>query len=109
MKKKYFLFFFIVICLCGLSYGQSTSSVVKKTIKDFSVFPNPVRNGKLTITTFNTVKKEVIIYNVLGKQVFLQIFRGNRKQLDVSQISSGIYIMKVLEGDKVATKKLVIK
>jgi len=109
MNKKYVLFFFIFICFCGLSYGQSTSSIVEKKIKYFSVFPNPVRNGKLTITTFNTVEKEVIIYNVLGKQVFSKKFTGNRKQLDISQINSGIYIVKVIEGDKVATKKLVIK
>ena len=62
-----------------------------------------------TITTFNTIEKKVTIYNVLGKRVFTQKFSVNKKQLDLSHISSGIYVMKVIEGDKVATKKLIIK
>jgi hypothetical protein len=51
----------------------------------------------------------VTIYNVLGKEVFNQKITGIKEQLNISHISSGIYIVKVLDGDKVATKKLVIK
>jgi len=78
-------------------------------IVKFSAFPNPVSQGKLTITTFNTQEKVVSIYNVLGKRVFTQKFSKNKKQLDVSQINAGIYILKIIEGDKVATKKVIIK
>ena len=89
--------------------SESTASVGENTIEGFSTYPNPVNNGRLTVTTSNSNEKEVAIYSILGKRVFSQKFSGNNKQLDVSQISSGIYIMKVIEGDKVATKKLVIK
>lgn len=92
-----------------LVYSGATLSVSEKTIEGFSTYPNPVNNGRLTVTTSNSNEKEVAIYSILGKRVFSQKFSGNNKQLDVSQISSGIYIMKVIEGDKVATKKLVIK
>jgi hypothetical protein len=109
MKKNYFLTLFTIICFCTISFGQSKSTVVKKSIKEFSVFPNPVKKGKITITTFNATEKEVSIYSVLGKRVFIQKFTGKRKQLDISEISSGIYIMKVLEGNNIATKKVVIK
>lgn len=81
----------------------------KESIEGFSAYPNPVNNGLLTIKSSNGDEKSVTIYNVLGKRVFEQKFTGLRKQLNVSHISSGIYIMKVIEGDKVATKKLVIK
>ena len=86
-----------------------TLSIKKNTIEGFTAYPNPVNNGRLTVTTSNSNEKEVAIYSILGKRVFSQKFSGNNKQLDVSQINSGIYIMKVIEGDKVATKKLVIK
>lgn len=89
--------------------SEATASISEKSIQGFSTYPNPVRNGKLTISTSSSEEKEVMIYSVLGKQVFTQKFTGKRKQLDISQISSGIYIMKVLEGDKIATKKVVIK
>ncbi len=92
-----------------LVYSDATASVGKNTIEGFSSYPNPVNNGLLTVRTSNSNEKEVSIYSVLGKRVFQQKFSGATKQLNVSHINSGIYIMKVIEGDKVATKKLVIK
>ncbi len=108
MRKLYILIFVFCTCFVSLSNGQS-NKVNAKNIVNFSAFPNPVKQGALTIKTFTTEEKEVTIYNVLGKKVFSQKFSGYTKQLDLTQIHSGIYIMKVLEGDKVATKKLVIK
>lgn len=87
----------------------AAASVEKNNIDGFTTYPNPVNNGRLTITTSSASEKEVTIFNVLGKRVFSQKFTGTNKQLDVSQIKSGIYIMKVIEDEKVATKKLVIK
>ncbi|WKD85565.1 hypothetical protein KCTC32516_00906 [Polaribacter huanghezhanensis] len=108
MRKRYFLIFVFCTCFVLLSRGQSNNIKTTNIVK-FSAFPNPVNQGVLTIKTFNTREKEVTIYNVLGKKIFTQKFSGTMKQLNVSEISSGIYIMKVVEGDKVATKKLVIK
>ena len=87
----------------------ATASIGENTIEGFAAYPNPVNNGRLTIKSSNSDEKEVTIFNVIGKRVFTQKFSGKTKQLDVSNISSGIYIMKVLEGDKIATKKLVIE
>jgi hypothetical protein len=109
MKKNYFLTLFVFFCFCAISFGQNNATVGKKAIAEFTVFPNPVNEGKITITTFNSNEKMVTIYNVLGKEVFNQKITGIKEQLNISHISSGIYIVKVLDGDKVATKKLVIK
>ncbi len=108
MRKLYILIFVFCTCFVSLSNGQS-SKIKANNIVKFSAFPNPVSQGKLTITTFNTKEKEVTIYNVLGKRVFTHKFSANKKLLDVSHINAGIYIMKIIEGDKVATKKLIIK
>ena len=103
-----FLIFVFCTCFVSLSFGQSNKVNAKNNV-NFSAFPNPVKQGSLTIKTYSTKEKEITIYNVLGKMVFTQKFSELTKRLDLTQISSGIYIMKVLEGDKVATKKLVIK
>ena len=108
MRKLYILIFVFCTCFVSLSNGQSNKTKVNNIVK-FSAFPNPVSQGRLTITTLNIKEKEVSIYSVLGKRVFSQKFSATKKQLNISHISSGIYILKVLEGDKVATKKLVIK
>lgn len=108
MKKLYILIFVFCTCFVALSNGQSSKAKANNIVKFFA-YPNPVNQGKLTITTFNAKEKEVTIYNVLGKKVFTQKFSVNKKQLNVSHINSGIYIMKIIEGDKVATKKIIIK
>ncbi|NVK51797.1 MAG: T9SS type A sorting domain-containing protein [Flavobacteriaceae bacterium] len=94
-------------------FATATANIVlgveKNNIQGFTAYPNPVRNGRLTVSTNSATKKEVTIFNVLGKRVFTQTFTGNNKQLDVSRINPGIYIMKVVEDEKIATKKLVIK
>ena len=100
---------------CGSVYPAETysttgtASVKEKQINGFTTFPNPINNGYLTVKTSSTLEKEVLIYNVLGKQVFTHKFKGTSKLLDISNIGTGIYIMKVIEGDKIATKKLVIR
>ena len=118
----------ITLAFSFMSFGQEVSSVnssertfsekitksqnikTGNNIAGFQAYPNPVRNGRLTIATSGLGEKEVTIFNVLGKQVFRQKFKGNKKLLDLSDINSGIYIMKVLEEEKnTVTKKLIIK
>ena len=87
----------------------STASVGENPIDGFAAYPNPVRNGKLMITSATSDVKNVSIYNVLGRKVFTETISGTSKQLNISSIKSGIYILKVVEGTKSSTKKLVVR
>ena len=108
MKKVYILIFVFCTCFVSLSSGQS-SSTRQNAVVEFRAFPNPVSQGVFTITTSDTKEKQVVIYSVLGKQVFIRTFTENKKQFDISHISPGVYIMKIIQGDKAASKKLIIK
>ena len=88
---------------------SATASITKNQIEGFATYPNPVKNSRFTITTNSTDKKEVAIYNVLGKQVLTTNFSAAKSTIDVSSIASGLYVLKVTEGTKTATSKLVIK
>jgi hypothetical protein len=87
----------------------ATASVVENAIEGFATYPNPVNNKRFTVSTSTTNVKNVVLFNVLGKKVFSETFTGNAKELNVSALNSGIYILKVIEGAKIATKKLVIR
>lgn len=76
-------------------------------IQGFTLYPNPVSNGKVTITTAKNASKSVVVYDVLGKQVLGRTLSGN--VLDVSALHAGVYILKVTEDGKTATRKLVIR
>ena len=77
-----------------------------------TIFPNPTDEG---IVTMNTTKpiKEVSIYNVLGKEVKRfkytnQNSIGN-KTMDITDLTDGIYMMRVMGEDGAVTTKKLIK
>lgn len=91
------------------TYVNNTASVRKSAIEGFATYPNPVTNNRFTISSLSSDKKQVSIYNVLGKRVLTTNFSGTKSNIDVSEMASGIYILKVTENGKIATKKLVIR
>ena len=88
---------------------NATASVEKNAIEGFTTYPNPITNNSFTIKSSSTKEKSVAIYNLLGKKVFAANFSGEKKDIDVATFTSGIYILKVTEDNKTATKKIVIR
>jgi len=88
---------------------QATASLKQNSIEGFNAYPNPITNKRFTVSTSNNVKKFIKIYNILGKQVFSDSFTGTTKNIDIAAIGAGVYILKVTEDGKTATKKLVIR
>ena len=95
-----------------INTGQTFSAVAsidKSGINGFAVYPNPVQGGSFRIKSSNNhTLKSVQVYDMLGKQVFSQKGIDN-ENIDVSNLIAGIYILKVEEQGKVATRKLVIE
>ncbi|MFN3640177.1 MAG: T9SS type A sorting domain-containing protein, partial [Flavobacterium sp.] len=77
------------------------------SIEGLSFYPNPVSNGKLYITSKLSLDKEITIFDVLGKEVLKTTITS--RELNVSSLSAGIYMIKIKEGEATATRKLVIK
>jgi hypothetical protein len=71
------------------------------------MYPNPVNNGKFVITSNNGVNKQVEIYSMIGKQVYSKTVKAN-EAIDVSNLNQGIYVLRVKEDAKIATRKLII-
>ena len=94
----------------GLQAQENKSTVATKTqepnIEGLSIYPNPVNSGKIFITTKSSLDKKVEIFNVLGKKVLETIITS--KEVNVSNLTSGVYIIKIKEGDATATRKLII-
>ncbi len=76
-------------------------------ILDFKLFPNPVSNNTVYITTKDNAKKDIVVYNIFGEIVLKQKLLN--KQLDITKLVSGMYLMQVTENNKTITRKLVVK
>lgn len=83
----------------------NTLGISENTIPGLKVYPNPVTNGKLFITTDSNAEKTITIYDVLGKQVFNTV---TTESVNVSNLNNGIYIARINEEGKSVIKKIVI-
>ena len=113
MNKKYFfaLLFISFLLTASASYGQqgtrTLNSSITQDIEGLTIYPNPVTNNKVFITSTLNDIKQIDIYDVLGKKVMSEMLIG--KELNVSELSSGVYILKIRENKSSATRKLVVR
>jgi hypothetical protein len=87
--------------------GGILSSNQVSAIAGLKVYPNPVSNGTLFIESDLNSDKNVTIFDVLGKQVLNTTTSNNA--INVSQLHTGIYMVRITEEGNTATKKLVIR
>ncbi len=113
MKKNYFYITFLTLFFSLSIFAQDSkqSSLPNKSqdqqFENLNVYPNPVGNGRVYITSKTTAPKDIEIFDVLGKRVMSTTL--STKELNVSSLSPGVYIIKIKEGDQRATRKLIIK
>lgn len=111
MKQKYFYTTLLLFFLFSLSViaqeSKTISAASKDPIEGLNIYPNPVSSGKIYITTKTGQPKEVEIFDVLGKKVVSATLSG--KELNIGELTPGVYIIKVKEGEATATRKLIVK
>lgn len=86
----------------------TTLSIVKNQIEGFSMYPNPVSNGKLFMNSNSNFDKQLEIYSMLGKRVYRKNV-NTKETIDISKLNAGIYMVKIKEEEKISTRKLIIK
>ncbi len=112
MAKNYFyitllLGFFFTLSVSAQDGKQNAKLQETTVIEGLNLYPNPVSNGKVYITSKNDLDKNIIIFDVLGKKV-LQTTMSS-KELNISNLSPGVYIIKIDEEQATATRKLIVK
>lgn len=102
MKQFYLAFLFFAFFL-GFSQENSAGS----GIEGFVLYPNPVTEGRVFIETAQNAPKQILIFDVTGEKVLETTILS--KELNLSRLNRGVYILRVLENNRVATRKLVVK
>lgn len=82
-----------------------TASIKENNIDGLNIFPNPA-DDVLNITSNSTLDKNVQLFDLTGKKV-LDVTTVS--QINVSTLKAGIYVAKIYEAGKTATRKVVIK
>lgn len=85
-------------------------SSIEKISFNLHLYPNPA--STYVIVSFDKIIQEgtVEIFNLLGGKVFEKnIYQATKKEINLKNISSGIYFVKVFDGEKYNCKKIIIE
>ena len=80
--------------------NSSASSLV-------NVFPNPANNEMTVVADDGSILSEIQVYTLQGKSIRRIDCNSNRGLVNTSQLSDGLYIIKVLLERNVSTTKLI--
>lgn len=120
MKQFLLIILFLLIQITGFSQeivGSSPGWGNNLTIDDSNIssevkiYPNPCREEFVTIEFNNKEIKEIKLTSITGKEIFLKTYQffENKKQIQLNDIPSGIYIIKIKTSDgKLVMKKLMV-
>ena len=111
MFKNYVVILFVLI-LNSFGFAQERKSDYKpvsmsQKSEQLNFYPNPVSNGKIFISSSTTSNRLIEIYDVLGKSVFS--VHSSSKEINISSLLPGVYIIKLKENETILTRKLVVR
>ena len=86
---------------------EGTLGVTNYSSLEMSLYPNPVDQNYVTIETPISGSKEIEVFDLLGKKVI--DVNSSSNQLDISQLNSGVYMVRVTVGNQSSTTKLIVE
>jgi hypothetical protein len=114
MTKKYFYITLLLFCLFSLgavaqeSKGASVGG--KEPIEGLNIYPNPAKADRIYITTAKpALTKEIEIFDMVMKRVMQTTLDGGAKEVNISNLNRGMYMVKVKEGDASTIRKLIVE
>ncbi len=81
------------------------------SLSGLSIFPNP-NNGQFTIKFNNAKDVKLEVYDVRGRSVLSQdynVFGQFNETINLGSVQSGMYLLKVNNGGKTITKKIIVE
>ncbi|MFD2552257.1 T9SS type A sorting domain-containing protein, partial [Bizionia sediminis] len=86
-------------------------SVPENSLQDISVYPNPVTNFMTLNNSKRLLINSITVYDLSGRDIktFLDAGTNQNYQIDLSELSSGSYIMLITTNSGKLTKQILKK
>ena len=98
----------------GIPYfGDALNRLIQLDVEDqmketlFALYPNPVIDEINVSFPKNSEKAELILYDVLGKKVMQKTVTPSNNRVDVSHLTSGLYIASLTSKNKKTSFKII--
>ncbi len=86
---------------------KSVAVDVEKASKNrISIYPNPSKDGKFNVS--NCAGKTLLVSNLDGKNVYKTKITSDKQVIDLSQLSKGVFIVKISSGTETDYRKVII-
>lgn len=92
--------------LDNVTINYQTLSKKENQINGLKIYPSPA-NTFINISSDTLAEKQLELYNVLGKKVLIS--KVTNQAINISNLPKGIYVAKITEDGKTATRKIVIE
>ena len=90
-----------------VEFVTTTEGNIELVEDNFNIYPNPV-NDRLYIAT-ETEVEEVAVYDMFGRQQELSAISGQQSVINVANLNSGVYFVKVVTENGEVVKRFVKK
>jgi hypothetical protein len=95
----------VPVQVTGLCVATEVNEITR--VISVSVFPNPSRGHfQLTFSNMQSVNGRLEIYNVFGEKILQQQLTN---EFDLSDSPKGIYLVKIHDGEKIYTQRIVVQ
>jgi len=95
------------------SFSKIVYIVINNNNLRIKLYPNPAHNY-FVISNYKNVDirtASVMVKDISGRTILTQRFNNNtsEQRIDISSLSKGMYLVNIITGDEVQTKKLLIE
>jgi len=91
----------------GVINIDQTLTITKNQIAGFAMYPNPVTNGEFSISSSSGSQKNIEIFSINGNRVYKNSVK-TRENIDISNLTPGIYMVRVEEEGILVIRKLAV-
>lgn len=96
-----------------VSVNNKSDNTVTIKEKEWKVFPNPVKIGSavfIDTENFDTEVKVIVYEAATGKEVVNTLVEDKYSIIQLNEnLKSGTYLMRIIEGEKTTTKRIIVQ
>lgn len=90
--------------------GANCFASAEETEIEYNVYPNPADDLFYINMNTNNNHVEMTLYNILGEAVQTNVLQDGKNQIDVAELTSGVYFYSIQKNGKaIETKKLIVR
>jgi hypothetical protein len=96
-----------IVYIDNIYFTSNSLGVKDFTTSNIKMYPNPT-SSVFTIEA-NEIVESVSLFNVLGQEVLTNKFNANTVSIDISNLQTGVYVVKAVIGGVSSTSRVVKK